>query len=43
MAERDDVADARYRDHFSSGPVGADRAPAARAVACLHLVKPAAA
>jgi glycosyltransferase involved in cell wall biosynthesis/SAM-dependent methyltransferase len=43
VAERDDVADARYRDHFSSGPVEADRAPAARAVACLHLVKPAAA
>ena len=43
VAERDDVADARYRDHFSSGPVEADRAPAARAVACMHLVKPAAA
>jgi glycosyltransferase involved in cell wall biosynthesis/SAM-dependent methyltransferase len=43
VAERDDVADARYRDHFSSGPVGADRAPAARAVACIHLVKPDAA
>ena len=35
------VADARYRDHFSSGPPGEDRVVAAEAVACLHLVKPA--
>ena len=33
------VVDARYRDHFSSGPVGPDRTVAAEAVACVHLVK----
>jgi glycosyltransferase involved in cell wall biosynthesis/SAM-dependent methyltransferase len=38
-AERDEVADARYRDHFSSGPVRADGVVAAGAVACLHLVR----
>jgi SAM-dependent methyltransferase len=36
---REAVADARYRDHFSSGPPGPDRAVAAHAVACVHLVK----
>ena len=40
-AERKDVSSARYRDHFSSGPVGTDRVVAAEAVACLHLVRPA--
>jgi glycosyltransferase involved in cell wall biosynthesis/SAM-dependent methyltransferase len=39
-AERDEVASARYRDHFSSGPVGPDRVAAAEAVACVHLVRP---
>jgi glycosyltransferase involved in cell wall biosynthesis len=39
VSDRDGVAGARYRDHFSSGPVGDDRAVAARAVACLHLTK----
>ena len=39
VSDRDGVAGARYRDHFSSGPVGEDRAVAARAVACLHLTK----
>ena len=38
-AERDEVGDARYRDHMSSGPVGANRAVAAEAVACVHLVR----
>jgi glycosyltransferase involved in cell wall biosynthesis len=38
-AERDEVADARYRDHLSSGPVGPDRVAAAEAVACVHLVR----
>jgi glycosyltransferase involved in cell wall biosynthesis/SAM-dependent methyltransferase len=39
VSDRESVAGARYRDHFSSGPVGEDRAVAARAVACLHLTK----
>lgn len=38
--DRDGVEGAHYRDHFTAGPVGADRAAAAGAVACLHLVKP---
>jgi hypothetical protein len=38
-AGRDEVTDARYRDHFSSGPPGPDRVVAAEAVACVHLVK----
>ena len=36
---RDEVTDARYRDHFSSGPPREDRVVAAEAVACLHLVR----
>jgi glycosyltransferase involved in cell wall biosynthesis/SAM-dependent methyltransferase len=39
-AEREDVATARYRDHFSSDGIGPDGVVAAEAVACLHLVKP---
>jgi SAM-dependent methyltransferase len=38
-AERDDVAAARYRDHLSSPPVGANRAVAAEAVVCVELVR----
>jgi glycosyltransferase involved in cell wall biosynthesis/SAM-dependent methyltransferase len=38
--DRDGVVDARYRDHFTSGGVGADGVVAAEAVACLHLIKP---
>ena len=38
-AGRDEVGDARYRDHFSSGPPGEDRVVAAEAVACAHLVR----
>ena len=37
--DRAGVADARYRDHFTSGAVGADGVVAAEAVACLHLVR----
>ena len=37
--DRDGVEGARYRDHFSSGPVGEGRVVAAEAVACLHLRK----
>jgi hypothetical protein len=40
-AERDEIAEARYRDHLTSGPVGADGVVAAEAVACLHLQRPA--
>jgi SAM-dependent methyltransferase len=36
-AEREEVAEARYRDHLSSGPVEDDRVVAAEAVACVHL------
>lgn len=39
VSDADEVAGETYRDHFTSGPVGEDRAVAARAVACLHLVK----
>jgi glycosyltransferase involved in cell wall biosynthesis/SAM-dependent methyltransferase len=39
-ATREEVADARYRDHLSSGPVGPERVVAAEAVACVHLVRP---
>jgi glycosyltransferase involved in cell wall biosynthesis/SAM-dependent methyltransferase len=38
-SDREGVAGARYRDHLSSGPVGEDRAVAARAVACVHLTR----
>jgi SAM-dependent methyltransferase len=38
-SDREGIAGARYRDHFS-GPVGDDRAVAARAVVCLNLTKP---
>lgn len=38
-SDRDGIAGARYRDHFSSGPVGEDRTVAAGAVACLHLTR----
>ena len=38
-ATREEVTDARYRDHLSSGPVGPDRIVAAEAVACVHLVR----
>jgi SAM-dependent methyltransferase len=38
-AERDEIADARYRDHLSSGPVGSDRTVAAEAVACVELIR----
>jgi glycosyltransferase involved in cell wall biosynthesis/SAM-dependent methyltransferase len=41
LSDRDAVAGETYRDHFTSGPPGPDRAVAARAVACLKLVKPA--
>jgi SAM-dependent methyltransferase len=40
-SDADAVGDAFYRDHFTSGPVKAERVVAAQAVACLHLVKPA--
>jgi hypothetical protein len=40
LSDHAGVQDAKYRDHFTSGPVGPDRAVAAHAVACLHLVKP---
>ncbi|MDP9136281.1 MAG: hypothetical protein M3N56_15800, partial [Actinomycetota bacterium] len=39
LSDRDGIAGAHYRDHFSSGPVGEDRVVAATAVACLHLTK----
>ena len=39
-SDRDGVADARYRDHFTSNGLGPDGVVAAEAVACLHLVKP---
>jgi SAM-dependent methyltransferase len=39
-AQRGEIADARYRDHLSSGPVDPDRVVAAEAVACVHLVRP---
>jgi SAM-dependent methyltransferase len=39
-AEREEIAEARYRDHLTSGPVGPDRVVAAEAVVCLHLVRP---
>ncbi len=38
-AERDEVAGAGYRDHFTTPAVGADGVVAAEAVACLHLVR----
>jgi SAM-dependent methyltransferase len=38
-AERDVIASAGYRDHFTSGPVGSDGVVAAEAIACLHLVR----
>jgi SAM-dependent methyltransferase len=41
VSDREAVAHKTYRDHFTSGPPSPDRAVAARAVACLHLVKPA--
>jgi glycosyltransferase involved in cell wall biosynthesis/SAM-dependent methyltransferase len=39
-SDRDGIADAGYRDHFTSDGVGPDGVVAAEAVACLHLVKP---
>jgi SAM-dependent methyltransferase len=36
-AERDEIAEAQYRDHLTSGPVGPNRVVAAEAVACVHL------
>jgi hypothetical protein len=36
-ATADEVADARYRDHFSSGPVRDDGVVAAEAVGCVTL------
>jgi glycosyltransferase involved in cell wall biosynthesis/SAM-dependent methyltransferase len=38
-SDRAGVADARYRDHFTSDGVGPDGVVAAEAVACLHLVR----
>jgi SAM-dependent methyltransferase len=38
-SDREGVADARYRDHFTSDGLGPDGVVAAEAVACLHLVK----
>jgi glycosyltransferase involved in cell wall biosynthesis/SAM-dependent methyltransferase len=38
-AKREEVAEARYRDHLSSGPLGRDGVVAAEAVACLHLIR----
>jgi glycosyltransferase involved in cell wall biosynthesis/SAM-dependent methyltransferase len=38
-AEREEIAEARYRDHLSGGPVGSDRTVAAEAVACVQLVR----
>jgi SAM-dependent methyltransferase len=40
-SDREGVADAGYRDHFTSDGVGPDGVVAAEAVACLHLVRPA--
>jgi glycosyltransferase involved in cell wall biosynthesis/SAM-dependent methyltransferase len=40
-AGRDEIGEARYRDHLTSGPVEADGVVAAEAVACVHLVRPA--
>jgi hypothetical protein len=37
-AKREDVTEAGYRDHLSSGPVNLGDAVAAEAVACVHLV-----
>jgi SAM-dependent methyltransferase len=39
-SDRDGVAGAHYRDHFTSNGLGPDGVVAAEAVACLHLVKP---
>jgi SAM-dependent methyltransferase len=39
-SDREGVAGARYRDHFTSDGLGPDGVVAAEAVACLHLVKP---
>jgi hypothetical protein len=38
-ATRDEVADARYRDHFTSGPPDESRIVAAEAVGCVRLIK----
>jgi SAM-dependent methyltransferase len=38
-AKREDVTEAGYRDHLSSGPVNLGDAVAAEAVACVHLVR----
>jgi hypothetical protein len=43
LSDREDIAHETYRDHFTSGAPTPDRAVAARAVACLHLVKSTAA
>jgi glycosyltransferase involved in cell wall biosynthesis/SAM-dependent methyltransferase len=39
-SDREGVAGAHYRDHFTSNGLGPDGVVAAEAVACLHLVKP---
>jgi hypothetical protein len=39
-ADREGVADVRYRDHFTSDGVGPNGVVAAEAVVCLHLVRP---
>jgi SAM-dependent methyltransferase len=40
LSDAQGAANERYRDHFSAGPPGSDRAVAARAVACVELRKP---
>jgi glycosyltransferase involved in cell wall biosynthesis/SAM-dependent methyltransferase len=42
LSTAEEAARERYRDHFSAGEPGPDRAVAARAVACVELRKPAA-
>jgi SAM-dependent methyltransferase len=39
LARSDEIAAARYRDHFTSGPPGEDRVVAAEAVACVRLTR----
>ena len=40
LSSAEEAAHERYRDHFSAAAPGADRAVAARAVACVELRKP---